>query len=371
MKSEKKRSQFIFGGRAVSSFALSSTFLMSSLIGVSATFAASTRTDLVEDAIPESQETPVLLSQVTEGSILYFNTRDYTVNVFRRNNQVLMNVFDGANNIVRQREAPASLSVEGGDGVYISTGSFRGRQVRYKAFFNRQGDIRTARLVIVDSAEETNPIATQLATSIEAFRIEPDFFDDIGLKTILSFSTATYSVRVFTRGEGGRFMNVYNNFTGASEVNGQPASVLPKEAPYENAVSYIASGERSGQSVEYVARIDNSGGTSVEIFNVNSQRLFQESGIGPVTFDIPAVDSEGIDIGRVEAAFVAAVFGDDTILSNVQKLFPEAFMDSSRQGDFINAGAFQSEDAATIRVLELKANGFPNARVIFLDIRYR
>ena len=46
-------------------------------------------------------------------------------------------------------------------------------------------------------------------------------------------------------------------------------------------------------------------------------------------------------------------------------------MDSSRQGDFINAGAYPSQDEATLRVLELRARGFQNARVVFRDVRYR
>jgi hypothetical protein len=74
---------------------------------------------------------------------------------------------------------------------------------------------------------------------------------------------------------------------------------------------------------------------------------------------------------RVNDAYIAAVFGDESTLREVQRFYPDAFMDSSsRQGDFINAGAFSSEEDAMIRVLELRREGF-NTRVVFRDVRFR
>ncbi|MEM9513179.1 MAG: hypothetical protein AAF978_10955, partial [Cyanobacteria bacterium P01_E01_bin.48] len=76
------------------------------------------------------------------------------------------------------------------------------------------------------------------------------------------------------------------------------------------------------------------------------------------------------EIGQVDDAFVAAVFGDEEILAQVQQLYPEAFMEDARQGRFINAGAFQNQNSAEVRVLELRSRGF-NARLVFRDVRYR
>ncbi|NER85342.1 MAG: hypothetical protein F6K42_38770, partial [Leptolyngbya sp. SIO1D8] len=130
---------------------------------------------------------------------------------------------------------------------------------------------------------------------------------------------------------------------------------------------------RSGQPVEYLARIDAAGGTLLEVYNINGQRIFQEAGEGPVTVNIPSNDlPEGVDDIAVAATsgYVAAVLGDENTLAELQSLYPRAFMDQTRQGRFINVGDFPNRDSAEARVFELRGQGF-NARVIYRDIDYR
>ncbi|HEY9888785.1 MAG TPA: hypothetical protein V6D02_10315 [Candidatus Obscuribacterales bacterium] len=368
------QSPMILLRQVASRLTLASVFALSSVVGLSAAFAADSDRTLFEPGLTLSDPT-VLLAQVSDASILYYTTQNYTVNVFREGNQILMNVYDGTNAITRLSRQPATFTIQGGEGAYVSTGSYSGRQARYAAIFNRS---RQLRLAIQDGSNA--PIANETANAVAAFRVPDDVLDRIGQQTILNFETASYAVRVFSRGNvndrsttSGRFMNVFNNFTAASEVNGQPANVLPNEAPYDGYVSYVTSGTRSGQPVTYVARIDGAGRTLLEIYNVNNQRIFQEQGIGEVTVNIPEADLNDVvsDIpDRVNDAYVAAVFGGEETLRQVQQLFPEAFMDSARQGSFINAGSFPNQDAANLRVLELRSRGF-DSRLVYRDVQFR
>jgi len=305
-----------------------------------------------------------MLAQVGANSILYFTTDNYVVNVFTEGNQTLMNVYDATNDVTRLRRGPVQRTILGNRSVYVSTGSFSGRQARYQVIITGE---RQATLLIEDGSGEE--ISREEARTFQAFRVPEDVVRGIARNEVLVFETATYAVRVFSRGEN-RFMNVFHRRTAETEVNGQPANVAPRVPPYEQTLSYVSSGERDGQPVEYFARIDGSGATLLEIYNINGRRIFQEPGQGPVIINIPDSDLAGLRIGVAENAYVAAVFEDSDALSAIQSLYPEAFMDEARQGSFINAGAFQSRDAATIRVLELRRLGY-NARVIYRDVEYR
>jgi hypothetical protein len=119
-------------------------------------------------------------------------------------------------------------------------------------------------------------------------------------------------------------------------------------------------------------RINDRGQTSLEIISQTGQRLFQEPGVGPVTINIPQRDiPAGVDrIDNVTTAYVVAVFGPGNTLSQVQQLYPEAYMDNSGLGSFINAGDFADRNLAMARVLELRGRGF-NSRLVYRDVRYR
>ncbi|MEM6838740.1 MAG: hypothetical protein AAF609_18030, partial [Cyanobacteria bacterium P01_C01_bin.120] len=212
---------------------------------------------------------------------------------------------------------------------------------------------------------------------VEIFNVPPG----VGLgqtqqDNVLVFDTSTYAVRVFNRG-GQRLMNVHNRLSDVTEVNGQRTDLIrPSAAPFENDVSYAASAIRNGQSVQYYTRYNPaSGETALEIYDINGQRIFREASTGGVVANIPAGDLPiGVppeEVARVNDAFVAAVFGGEDTLREVQQLYSEAFFDNSaRQGQFINAGSFTNEEDARIRVLELQREGF-NARLVFRDVRFR
>jgi hypothetical protein len=69
-------------------------------------------------------------------------------------------------------------------------------------------------------------------------------------------------------------------------------------------------------------------------------------------------------------AYIAAVFGDFSTLSQVQQLYPGAVIENSALGSFINVGAFTNRDLAMARVFELRGRGF-NSRLIYRRVQYR
>lgn len=366
MKHQKMQSSTDLLKKVTSRLALASLFSVSSLVGLSGAFATTETLILRESGLPLEDDTGILTAQANE-TLLSYETADYAVRVFTEGGETLMNVFQKANSefpsgLLRLNRAPATFTVRDGKGVYISTGSYSGRQARYisELFAND-----FARLVIVDGSNQV--IASQDATAVTTFNIPEELLDRAKQTTILNFETSSYSVRVFERNND-EFMNVFNKFTGETEVNGQPANL----APNNNAVRYVSSGQRSGQPVEYVAQLEGNGEASIIIQNVNGQQLFRDQASGPITInpqpDWPiAVD----EAGEIDDAFVAAVFGGEETLARVREIYPEAFLDSSaRQGRFINAGSFASQEAAQIRVLELRSEGF-NSRLVFRDVLYR
>lgn len=323
-----------------------------------------------------------LLSQATAANtILLFRTERYDVRIYRAGDQTLMNVYDARFDINRLVEGATQFTILNGMRTYISTGSFSGAQARYEVSITREDD--EARLLIRNGSGEL--IANETSAAVDIARLPQDLILD-SQDSILRFDTTTFAVNVFERGEQ-RFMNVFNKFTGVTNVNGQAASLAPSEPPYENAISYVSSATWDGQPVEYFARIDNSGATTLEVFNINKQPFFRESGEGPTVINIPQDDLETIaDARNISASeldgfmlsdaneniFVAGVFGQDEneLLPRVQGLFPEAFIVDARQGKFIHAGSFASRDAANARVFELRSRGF-NARVVFREGEFR
>ncbi|NER81801.1 MAG: hypothetical protein F6K42_20010 [Leptolyngbya sp. SIO1D8] len=318
----------------------------------------------------DSADEPSTLPTATEenNTILLFTTDRYTVRIYRNSDQTLMSVYDATFDINRQFEAPTQFTMLNGQGTYVSTGSFGGRQARYEVTVINPERIR---LLIQDGGG--NLIGNQLSTSVSISRTD-SLFEEF-YNTILQFNTPTYAIRVFERQDevSNRFMNVYNRFTGVAEVNANAASLAPSLPPYERSVSYVSSANRSGQPVEYFVRMDDTGSTRLEIYNINGQRMFQETGEGPVTVNIPGSDfPAGVDVIALvaESAYVAAVSGDVNTLAELQTLYPRAFMDEARQGRFINVGDFPNRDSAMARVFELRGQGF-DARLMFRDVQYR
>lgn len=372
MSSKYKQTSGVFFRRIAPSVTLGATFLLASTAGSMPSLAVTESTRLRQVEVGAPTNTNPQIAQVSDNSILYFATQNYVVNIYTSNGQTLMNVYDAFNDLNRLFGAPTRNTIAEGRATYISTGSFSGRQATYTVIIeNADINNRRVRLVIEDGSGNT--IANELANRFDAFRVADDILRGTqDSNTILRFDTTNYTVHVFDRGGPGRFMNVFNRFTGITEVNGGAASLAPNLPPYERAVSYVSSANTGGQPVRYFARIDDSGQTILEVYNINDQRIFQQIGEGPVTFNIPPQDFPvGVEpFNQVVSTYVAAVFGDEDTLGEVQRLFPNAFMEHTSQGRFINVGLFSSRDAARSRVFDLRSRGF-QSRVLFRDVDYR
>ncbi len=377
------KSPLIFIGK-IASLTLASTLVLSA--GVNSGMAKAA-IEIPESALPATLtegEQSVEVAQ-TGPTLLLYNTGEFTVRVFEQNGSTRMNVFDNFQQLLRVNNQPATLRTVAGQDAYVSFGTFNGRQVEYASqVFDKPQDPAGgfARLFIIEGTD--NVVRIEDAEVVEIFNVPPGVGQGQSQQdTILFFETQTYSVRVFNRG-GQRLMNVFNRISGVQEVNGKLATLVNSVPPFENSVNYFSSGVLSNQSVRYYARYDYCDNTTfLEIYNTADTRLVREGSVGVPQNTIPPADfppgrpCNGGDGGdelpstRVNDAYVAAVFGDEDTLREVQRFYPEAFMDtSSRQGDFINAGSFSSEQDATIRVLELQREGF-NSRLVFRDVRFR
>ncbi|NEQ43409.1 MAG: hypothetical protein F6K00_07560 [Leptolyngbya sp. SIOISBB] len=378
------KSPLIFIGK-VASLTLASTLVVSAVANFGMVKAA---TEMPESALPETSiegDQSVEVAQVGTTLLLY-NTGEFTVRVFQQGGSTRMNVFDNSQQILRVNNQPATLRTVVGQDAYVSFGTYNGRQVEYASqVFDKPEDPAGgfARLFILEGSD--NVVRIEDAEVVEVFNVPPGVGQGQSQQdTVLFFETQTYSVRVFNRG-GQRLMNVFNRISSVQEVNGKLATLVNPVSPFEDSVSYVSSGILSNQSVRYYARYDYCDNTTfLEIYNANDVRLVREGSVGVPQNSIPSADfppgrpCNGGDGGggdlpstRVSDAYVAAVFGGEDTLREVQRFYPEAFMDtSSRQGDFINAGSFSSEEDATIRVLELRREGF-NSRLVFRDVRFR
>ncbi|WP_008310361.1 hypothetical protein [Leptolyngbya sp. PCC 6406] len=310
------------------------------------------------------------LAQVVEGSVLYFRTPNYTMHVFRDGDVNRMNVFNNATGVLLQRNAIATLEFIDNFSVFSSQGTRNGERVIYRAVVSSNDDILNLQIfdffgrkileepglgdALINLTSEQRPVHQAAGT-------------------ILAFDTNTYSTRVFQRqGNDQYLMNVYNRLSGASEQNGISAILSPPVPPYDRQVSYVSRGTYNGVPAQFFTRIDGTGQTALEIISNSGQRLLLEPGVGPVTVNIPSGDlPQGI--GQIEAptsVYVAAVFGDSATLSQIRRLYPDAFLENSHLGSFINTGTFNNRNLAQSRVLELRGRGY-NSRLVYRSVQYR
>lgn len=69
-------------------------------------------------------------------------------------------------------------------------------------------------------------------------------------------------------------------------------------------------------------------------------------------------------------SYIVAVPGGNDALLSVRRFYADAYLDSARQGSFVNVGSFFGRDSANTRASALRAEGL-DARVLFraVDIR--
>ena len=80
------------------------------------------------------------------------------------------------------------------------------------------------------------------------------------------------------------------------------------------------------------------------------------------TADSRTLESMGFTVPNYP--YVAAVIADESALSEVQRFFPNAYVDRNRRGRFINVGSFASRLPAEARVDAAAARGF-TTRVLY------
>lgn len=83
-----------------------------------------------------------------------------------------------------------------------------------------------------------------------------------------------------------------------------------------------------------------------------------------VTGNADSATLERMGFNTPNYPYVAAVIADASVLSEVQKFFPDAYVDRNRRGRFINIGSFAERFPAEARVDAAKARGF-TTRVLY------
>jgi hypothetical protein len=378
------------------SFALATFFLTTGLMTpvVGALHPAQQSGDLTAPATVET-----LLAQdpnTSDNATLYFNTPTFAVSVHPRNSQNLqMNVYDTQNNRSEQLNVPTvfrgSLNNDGWVS-YDSLGSRNGRNVIYRASANPNAF--QARLEILDASNQ-QVLLSQNSTSIRAMNVpRPETGPSAPnlANTIVSFETSNYAVRVFND-SGVRKLNVYNKSSRQQVVNGQPASLeSPGTPPFECWVNYFGGNQFNGAAARYFVRVSGRNEARLEVIDANGSVLLDEprtSG-SPLVTNIPSSDIPqcfgGSGSGTTPsslAPFIAAVFGDQNTLQQVQQFLtsfnrnPGGFtcsvdprFESARQGQFINAAECDNRNDAAVVVELLRGRGF-NSRLVYRNFRYR
>jgi hypothetical protein len=322
---------------------------------------------------------------------LEFRTPNYSVRVFNEPGGVVrMNVFRRTQPTqLEQNGQPAVINAEVANFVaYDSFGSRNNRNVIFRALGSTNP--RQAALEILDQ-NTGQVILSEFATQILQMDL-PNIPGGGNLtpNTILYFETPVHSVRVF-QDAGIRKMNVFNRLTAQTQVNGKVADLVnPPIAPYDNWVSYFAGESFNGIAGRWIARVNGRGEAILQFIGANNTTLISENRLStvPLIVNIPPADLlPGVDppaaAGNLDP-WIAAVFGDQTTLDQLEQLYASVqappscggtsvaapFFENARQGRFINAGSFNDRNCAEALVAYLRSRGY-NSRLVYRDFRYR
>lgn len=355
-----------------------------------------------EVAIPDSvqfHETGTLVAQA-ESTILNFNTPNYAVRVFTPANSrtPVMNVFRRtAPTLLELNAQPTSfigaLNPDGFE-TYESFGSRNLRNVIFFANYNRS--TRQARLDIVDQATNQRIVSENSVGTVFVSRFPEPTDPGLDPSTILRFETTNYAVRVFIDPRDNiRKMNVHFRPTRTDLINGQVAELAPESGqPAGCWINFVSNGSftvgtGAGVTARYVARVNSFGNAMIQVFGPLNETLAIEerAGTAPLVFNVPTQDwpscFDGIQGGEATSPWVAAVFGDQNTLDGVTAALrtpatPRSLtcninprFESAPQGRFINAADCRDRNDADAVVSFLRARGFPNARLVYRDFRYR
>ncbi|MDJ0703099.1 MAG: hypothetical protein QNJ46_07465 [Leptolyngbyaceae cyanobacterium MO_188.B28] len=323
----------------------------------------------IVESIPQASDLPLnQVAQAARRDVLFFETSSYAVRVFRQNNQLFMNAYHKDSNVTEQNSAFATLdSTNEGQTAYVSFGDnyIRNNQrqsVGYRAIINTQGN---AELRIISQAGSTllredgyNITVSEPPPSTPG---APTAIQD----TVLLFATDTYRTRVFRQGEQ-LLMNINNNQSGVNELSAGSTTITPPRNQNDTWTSYTsARRDPSRGLLNYYARISPSGVAELEIIDSSGRILLREIAQSAEINNSPSQLVQGANQPYV----VAVPRGNEGTLAEVRKYYPEAYLDSSRQGRFVNAGSFTDRNFAEARASVLRANGL-DARVVYRSVRF-
>jgi hypothetical protein len=378
------------------SFPLAACFLALSLsVPVGAVASATSPESAVASAVAQE---PLLAQANFQRDVLVFNTPTYAVRVFIPVNQAVarMSVF--------RRISPTQLELDtqfatflgavSSDGflTFESLGSRYGRNVRFRASHNR--GTRQARLEILD-AVNSESLVTEFASGVDAPQMpEAPITGALERNTLLGFETPNYAVRIFRDpADNLRKMNIYFKQTATNVVNGQVATAdtsgtLPGDECW---ISYFGGSQFNGTPARYHVRVSAGGRAVLQVIAANGTLLLSEPRIStiPLIVNIPIEDRpscfEGGGVSSSSMApFVAAIFGDQQVLTSVQALVQRDTATPRRldtctvsprfedapQGQFINAAECTNRSQAEAMVSFLRGSGF-NSRLVYRNFRYR
>lgn len=335
-------------------------------------------------------DTDRLLAQVDQ-TILSFDNTSFAVRVFTRNNQTLMNVYSKRTNQLLVNAQPAAFVPRSGpNNVYSSYQTLGSFNAQPATFFARVDAVNNTLLDIFDSQNNLlvresggNPVVALPANQRPPTQTGGGTGDI--QNTRLAFDTASYATRVFEEG-GVLKMNVYTRNPTAPVQNGVATTLVRNpETPFQGWVNYVSNGTFQGIPVQYFMRINSRGETRLDVVGANGQTILTQPGLGPVVINIPQNElppGQTIAPSQNLNPFIAAVFGDEATLEQLQRLqgqfagtstsalLQEPQFESAPQGRFINAGSYQNRDQAAAVVSYLRSQGF-NARLVYRDFRYR
>lgn len=298
---------------------------------------------------------PIELAQVEE-TVSFFETPGYAVRVIRRPGiGLFMNAYNRATGIQEQNGVPTRvLSSNNGAITYASEGSRNGLPATYLARVNSNG---VGELQIINS---NGSIVLQETGTIANSNIPPEQFPPQEETTIIRFQGTDFATHVLEKG-GSLFMNVYDRQAEVTVLNGQRAFIEAPRNENDEWRSYLSFGDYRGVPSTFTARVSPQGQTQLEITNRNNGQLLAREDSNLI---------EGQTTNLLTNDYVVAIPGGQDMLTSVRQFYPEAYLDRSRQGDFVNAGTFGNRNAAFARTYALQAQGI-NARVVYRRISYR
>lgn len=303
------------------------------------------------------QEQPLMLAQFSESTLIFFEGDTYSVRILERPDGIFMNVFNRATGVQRPNGQPARVVSTGSSGVlaYASEAEFSdGQAATYIARI--RGD-NSAELEVVGI---TGTTLVRDGGTVTVSNVRPGVYPAPPETALLAFEGREFETRVVET-PNGTFMNVFDRSTEMTILSRQRAFTEAPRSENDEWRSYVSYGNYRGVPATYAARVSPQGQAQLEIFNRNNGELL-DSEDGNLTAG-PINNSRNNN-------YVVAVPGDINTLSQVRAFYPEAYLDRSSQGDFVNAGAFANRDAANARTNALQARGI-NARILYRQVNFR